>query len=54
MMEEADVLLNEDNAELLGRAEDGLVILTTAWRRDVLCTRARCTVDIVREGELEV
>lgn len=36
MVEEADVLLHEDDAELLGGRVDGGVILTAAGRRNVL------------------
>ena len=51
-MEEADVLLDKNNAKLLGSAEDGLVVLAAAGRCNVLGTRAGGAVDIVGEGEL--
>ena len=52
MVEESDVLLDEDHAELLGRLEDGAVVLAPARRRDVLGARAVRAVDVVGEGEL--
>lgn len=36
VVEKANILLNEGDAQLLGRLEDGLVVLATAWRRNVL------------------
>lgn len=36
VVEKADVLLNERDAQLLGRLENGLVVLATTWRCDVL------------------
>lgn len=52
VVEQADVLLNKDNAKLLRRLEDRLIVLAAAGRGDVLRSRPRGAVDIVSEWEL--
>ena len=52
MVEESDVLLDEYDAELLGRLVDGRVVLAPAWCRDVLGAGPVRAVDVVGEGEL--
>ncbi len=54
MVEEANALLYEDHAKLLGRLVHGGVVLTTTGCRDVLDTGAVGAVDVVDEGELVV
>jgi hypothetical protein len=52
VVEEACVLLNKRDAELLSGLEDGHVVLAAAGSSDVLDARAGGAVDIVNEGEL--
>ncbi len=52
VVEEADVLLNKGDAQLLGRVEDGHVVLAASWGGDVLDARFGGTIDVVGEGEL--
>jgi hypothetical protein len=52
VVEETDVLLDKGDAQLLGRLEDGHVVLATPRGGDVLDAGAGGTVDVVDEGEL--
>lgn len=52
MVEEADVLLNERDTQLLSGLKDRLVVLATSWSRDVLGSGPASTEDIINEGEL--
>lgn len=52
VVEEADVLLHENDAQLFGGLVDGRVVLAASRRSNVLGARADCTVDVVDEGEL--
>lgn len=52
MVEEPNVLLDKGNAQLLGRVEDGLVVLATCGGSDVLDSGAVGAEDVVDEGEL--
>ena len=54
MVEEPDVLLHKGDAQLLGRLEDGHVVLAASRGGDVLDAGASGTVDVVDEGELAV
>lgn len=52
MVEQADVLLDECDAELLSSREHGLIVLTASGRRDILHTRSTAPEDIIDEREL--
>jgi len=52
VVEQAHALLDKDDAELLGRLEDGAVVLAAAGGGDVLCAGAGGAEDVVGEGEL--
>ena len=52
VVEEADVLLHKGDAQLLGRLEDGHVVLAASRGGDVLDAGAGGTVDVVDEREL--
>lgn len=52
MVEEADILLNESDAQLLGRLKDRLVVLATSGGGNVLGARLGSAVDVVGEREL--
>lgn len=52
MVEQTNALLNEDNIELLGGIEDGLVILAPTWSSNVLDSGATSSEDVVDEWEL--
>lgn len=52
MVEQSSTLLDESDAEFLGRLEDGAVVLTTTGSRNVFDTRAGGAEDIVNEWEL--
>jgi hypothetical protein len=54
VVEEADVLLDKRDAQLLGRLEDGDVVLTATGGGNVLDARLGGAVDVVGEGELLV
>ena len=54
MVEEADVLLDKRDAQLLGRLEDGAVVLAATGGGNVLDARLGGAVDVVGEGELLV
>lgn len=53
VVEETDVLLHKGDAELLGRLEDGHVVLAAAGGGNVLDAGAGRAVDVVDEGELK-
>lgn len=52
MVEQTSVLLDKGNSQLLGRLEDGAVVLATAGGGDVVDAGAGCSEDVVDEGEL--
>lgn len=52
MVEEADVLLYEGDAQALGRLEDRLVVLAATRSCDVLGSGLGGPVDVVCEGKL--
>ena len=52
VVEETDALLHEGDAQLLGRLEDGRVVLAAAGSGDVLDAGAGGAEDVVDEGEL--
>lgn len=52
VVEQTNVLLDESDAEFLGRAEDGLVVLAAGGSGDVLDARAGGAEDVVDEWEL--
>jgi hypothetical protein len=52
VVEEADVLLDEGNAQLLGGLEDGLIVLAAAGSSDVLDAGPGRPINIIGEGEL--
>ena len=54
MVEKANVLLDECNTELLGRALDGIVVLATGRCSDVFDTRTSGAEDVVDEWELQM
>jgi hypothetical protein len=53
VVEKADILLNKGDAQLLGRFEDGPVVLAASRSCDVLDTRASRAEDVVDEWKLE-
>lgn len=53
VVEETDVLLHKGNAQLLGRVEDGAVVLAATGGGKVLGAGASGAEDVVDEGELE-
>lgn len=53
-MEETSSLFDERNAEVLSGVENGLVVLATTWRGNVLNARAGRSEDVVDEGELRI
>lgn len=52
MVEQTSVLLDKGNAQVLGRLEDGAVVLAAAGGGDVVDAGAGCSEDVVDEGEL--
>lgn len=52
MVEQPDSLLDKHDAELLGRLEDGAVVLAAARGSNVFGSGAGSAEDVVDEGEL--
>lgn len=52
VVEQADVLLDESDTELLGCLEDRLVVLAATWSSNVFGSGFGDAIDVIGEGEL--